>query len=40
VEVQFHACLTKALEGSEFSTSRLDRYILVEKALGTLWIGD
>jgi hypothetical protein len=39
VEVQFHAFLTSALDGGEWSASRLGRFTLREIVPGTHWIG-
>jgi hypothetical protein len=39
VEAQFHAFLTSALDGGEWSASRPGRFIPRERAPGTPWIG-
>jgi hypothetical protein len=37
LEVQFHAFLTSALDGGEWSASRPGRFTLRERAPGTHW---
>jgi hypothetical protein len=38
-EIQFHAFLTSALDGGEWSVSRAGGFTPKERALGTHWIG-
>jgi hypothetical protein len=39
VEVQLHAFLISALDGGEWSVSRLRRFTPTERTPGALWIG-
>jgi hypothetical protein len=40
VEIQLHAFLTSALDGSEWSASCPGHFIPRERTPGTIWIGD